>query len=126
MANTRGQQRAAARLRQPKRRLSITSREIELCESLIWFVLATKPQCEIRAEKVIAEMIPGVFVFTPRSTRTIKKPRHRKGERPYREIEVSAYGNCKFRSLGHALPPPCQGCRLYKIAQATRAFPRLR
>ena len=61
MANTRGQQRAAARLRQPKRRLSITSREIELCESLIWFVLATKPQCEIRAEKVIAEMIPGVY-----------------------------------------------------------------
>lgn len=96
MAKTRGEQRAAARLRQPKRRLKITEREIELCESLIWFVLATKPQCEIRAEKVIAEMMPGVFVFTPRSARTIRKPRTRPGEHPYREIEVSAYPRYLF------------------------------
>lgn len=96
MGKNRGEQRAAARLRQPKRRLSITERETDLAHSLIWFALVTKPQREIHAEKVISEIMPGAMAFTPRSTRTIKKPRHRHGERAYREIEVSAYPRYLF------------------------------
>ena len=138
MGKSRGEQRAAARLRQPKRRLSITSREIELCESLIWFVLETKPQSEIRAEKVISEMMPGVFVFTPRSSRTIRKSRVRPGEHPYREIEVSAYprylfigvpevwGGLPWHSLapvsfltGYLSDPYGRPCRLQAEAVAT-------
>ena len=102
MGKSRGEQRAAARLRQPKRRLSITEREVELCESLIWFALVTKPQSEIRAEKVISDMLDGVFAFTPRIKHRIKKPRHRPGQSAYRDLEVSAYPRYLFIGVPEA------------------------
>lgn len=101
MAKSRGQQRAAqraakARLKQPKRRLAITDREIELSRSLMWFVLMTKPQSEIRAEKVVSDMMPGVFAFTPRLRQNRRMGRVRPGESRYREVEVSAFPRYLF------------------------------